>query len=122
MSSFTPAESLHRLVKEALDSGVAATLSEADSMFHSFRVCFSITAAEATDAHHQAALLTGVALARRVFLGGVSVLGPLHAPLAVPLPLGETLGDAVETLGAFIGKENASDEIGFIPLTNMWWP
>lgn len=111
MSSFTPAESLHRLVKEALDSGAAATLGEANSMFHNFRVCFSITAAEATDAHHQAALLTGVALARRVFLGGVRVLGPLHAPLAVPIPLGETLGDAVETLGGLVGKENGGEPL-----------
>jgi hypothetical protein len=111
MSSFTPAESLHRLVKEALDSGAAATLSEANSMFHNFRVCFSITAAEATDAQHQTALLTGVALARRVFLGGVRVSGPLCAPLSVPLPLGRTLGDAVETLGGFIGKENAGEPL-----------
>jgi hypothetical protein len=111
MSSFTPAESLHRLVKEALDSGAASTLGEANSMFHNFRVCFSITAAEATDAHHQAALLTGVALARRVFLGGVRVSGPLWAPLAVPLPLGETLGDAVEGLGGLIGKENAGEPL-----------
>jgi hypothetical protein len=111
MILFTPAESLHRLIKEALDSGAAASLGEANSMFRSFRVCFSITAAEATDAQHQAALLTGVALARRVFLGGVRVSGPLGAPLAVPLPLGETLGDAVATLGGFIGKENAGEPL-----------
>ena len=51
MSSFTPAESLHRLVKEALDSGAAASLGEANSMFRSFRVCFSITAASERRAH-----------------------------------------------------------------------
>lgn len=111
MSSFSPAESLHRLVKEALDSGAAVSLTEATAMFHSFRVGFSIGTAEATEAHHQAALLTGVALARRVFLGGVRVSGSLRAPLATPLPLGETLGDAVETLGGFLGKENASEPL-----------
>lgn len=111
MRSFTPAESLHRLVKEALDSGAAASLTEATTMFQSFRVGFSIAATEATEAHHQAALLTGIALARRVFLGGVRVSGPLHAPLAIPLPLGATLGDAVETLGGLPGKENASEPL-----------
>lgn len=111
MSSFTPAESLHRLVKEALDSGAAASLSEANAVFHKFRVGFSIAPAEATDAHHQAALLTGVALARRVFLGGVRVSGPLSAPLAVPLALGETLSDAVKTFGGLLGNENASDPL-----------
>lgn len=111
MSSFTPAESLHRLVKEALDSGAASSLSEAKAMFHNFRIGFSIAPAEATDTHHQAALLTGVALARRVFLGGVRVSGPLSAPLAVPLPLGETLSDAVKTLGGLPGTENATDPL-----------
>jgi hypothetical protein len=97
--TFTPADTLHRLVKEALDSGAAASLAEAEALFRSFDLSFVIGETEARDPYHQAALLTGVALARRVFLGGVWVSGPLATPLAVPLPLGATLAEAVIALG-----------------------
>jgi hypothetical protein len=100
--TFTPADTLHRLVKEALDSGAAASLAEAEAMFRSFDLSFVIGEAEARDPYHQAALLTGVALARRVFLGGVWVSGALATPLAVPLPLGATLAEAVIALGGKI--------------------
>jgi hypothetical protein len=97
--SFTPVDSVHRLVKEALDSGAAASLAEAETMFRGFDLRFSIGETEAHDPYHQVALLTGVALARRVFLGGVTVSGALANPLAIPLPLGATLADAVTALG-----------------------
>lgn len=103
MAAFTPADSVHRLVKEALDSGAAASLAEAEAMFHSFSLGFVIGETEAQDPYQQAALLTGIALARRVFLGGVSVSGPLATPLVSPLPLGTTLAEAVVTLGGGIG-------------------
>lgn len=104
---FTPADTLHRLVKEALDSGAASSLSEAEAMFRGFDLGFIIRETEARDSHHQAALLTAVALARRVFLGGVSVAGPLDVPLAVPLPFGATLGDAVTALGGTTSSKAA---------------
>jgi hypothetical protein len=97
--AFTPADTLHRLVKEALDSGSAASLAEAEAMYRSFDLSFDIGETEARDPLHQAALLTGVALARRVFLGGVWVSGSLATPLAIPLPLGATLAEAIVTLG-----------------------
>lgn len=100
MTQASPADTLHRLVKEALDSGSAATISEAEQMFRGYRVHFSIGADEVKQASHQASLLTGVALARRVFLGGVSVSGDLNTPLLVPMPLGKTLREAVASLGA----------------------
>lgn len=100
--TFTPADTLHRLVKEALDSGAAASLAEAEAMFRSFDLSFEIGETEARDPLHQAALLTGVALARRVFLGGVWASGSLATPLVVPLPLGATLAEAVVTLGGGI--------------------
>ena len=58
--------------------------------------------AQARDPHHQAVLLTAVALARRVFLGGVTVAAPAELPLLAPLPFGRTLGEAVGALGAYI--------------------
>jgi len=97
--TFTPADTLHRLMKEALDSGAAASIAEAEAMFRNFNLRFEIGETEASDPYQQAALLTGVGLARRVFLGGVWVSGPLATPLVVPLPLGATLAEAVMALG-----------------------
>ena len=57
MNAFTPADTLHRLVKQALDSGAAATLAEAENLFRGYRVCFSIGTVEATQREHQIALL-----------------------------------------------------------------
>lgn len=98
MDAATNAENLHRLVKQALDSGEAASVEEAEAIFRGYRLAFHIEGSGRAD--HQAALLTGVALARRVFLGGVTVTGDLDVPLAVPMPFGDTLRSAVETLGA----------------------
>jgi hypothetical protein len=95
-----PSESLHRLVKQAIDSGAALSVPEAEAMFRGYRAHFNIDDDEATDRHHQAALLAGIALAKRVFLGGVTVTGAMKAPLRTPLPLGQTLSDAVQRLGA----------------------
>ena len=55
------------------------------------------------DPVEQATLLTAVALGRRVFLGGVTVVGTLEAPVSTLPPLGPTLGDAVKALGGEIG-------------------
>jgi hypothetical protein len=74
-------------------------LQEAEDRFRGYRLGLAIGAAEVADPLAQAALLTAVALGRRVFLGGVSVAGPLDCPLTVPLPLGATLAEAVATLG-----------------------
>jgi len=109
MTHFSHADSLHRLVKEALDSGAASSLAEAETMFHGYRLKFTIASTEADDASHQAALLTGVALAKRVFLGGVSVSGALSAALKVPLPLGKTIGEAVTYLGGTIADDLPED-------------
>ena len=68
MTSFGPAEQLHRLIKYALDSGTAATLEEAETLFKGYRLTLSIGPDEAACPLHQAALLTAVALGRRVFL------------------------------------------------------
>jgi hypothetical protein len=103
MTAFTPADKLHRLVKQALDSGAAASIAEAEAMFTGYRVALHIDNADARDPHHQAALLTAVALSRRVFLGGVSVSMPPDTPLLAPLPFGRTLADAVRALGGGVG-------------------
>ncbi|UJR83674.1 hypothetical protein [Sandaracinus amylolyticus] len=92
-------QDLHRLVKQALDSGAAATVAEAEARFRGYRLAVTIGADEARQLPHQIALLTAVALGRRVFHGGVQIAGPLGVPLMAPLPLGATLADAVVALG-----------------------
>ena len=109
MSAFAPADTLHRLVKQALDSGEASCREEAEATFRGYRLAFVINAEEAGDPGHQAALLTGVALARRVFLGGVSVTGRVDVPLRVPMPLGATLAEAIVALGGRL-TEGIEDE------------
>jgi hypothetical protein len=102
MNAFTTADTLHRLVKQALDSGAASSVAEAERIFAGYRVQLRIDPRLAADVHHQAALITAVALAKRVFLGGVTVSVLPDVPLLCPLPLGATLADAVQAAGASI--------------------
>ncbi len=108
---------LHRLVKEALDSGAASSVAEAEAMFREFRLALSIGAREASDCAHQATLLTAVALGRRVFHGGVFVSGDLDVPLLVPAPLGATLRDAVFALGGKLAEPS-----GGLPVISIGGP
>lgn len=118
MTAFTAADKLHRLVKHALDSGAAASIAEAEALFAGYRLALRIGEDAARDRHHQAALLTAVALARRVFLGGVSVAPLPDTPLLTPLPFGTTLAQAVAALGGSIAEPAAGTpviEIGGAP-------
>jgi hypothetical protein len=120
MTAFTTADKLHRLVKHALDSGAAASIAEAEALFAGYRLALRIGEDAARDRHHQVALLTAVALARRVFLGGVSVSPLPDTPLLAPLPFGVTLTDAVAALGGSIAEPAAGTpviEIGGMPST-----
>jgi hypothetical protein len=90
MSAFTTADTLHRLVKQALDSGEAVSIAEAEALLAGYRLALRLDDAQARDSHHQAVLLTAVALARRVFLGGVTVAAAGGLPLLTPLPFGRS--------------------------------
>lgn len=105
MSHFTPADRVHRLIKEALDRGTVRSIEEAEALFQRYRLVLEIAPADALVAVHQATLLTAIALARRVFLGGVIVRPVLDAPLLVPQPLPPTLVAAIEALGARTSTE-----------------
>lgn len=104
MTDIVSADSLHRLVKQAIDSGRAASIAEAAGLFRSYRLTIEIPPVVADDPAHQATLLTAVALGKRVFLGGVTVTGALNRPLVVPSPFGKTLAEAVFALGAQQGQ------------------
>ena len=103
MNTVPQPDSLHRLMKHAIDSGRAQSVAEAEAMFRGYRLAVEIGPTAAEDPVNQATLLTVVALARRVFLGGVSVTGGLGTVLSTPLPLGRTLAAAVKALGVRIG-------------------
>ena len=103
MEAQISADSLHRLIKQVIDSGAAASVAEAEALFRGYRLRVEIDPADMSDPVQQAALLTTVALGRRVFLGGVTVTNPLDAPLMLAMPLGRTLGDAVQALGGIFG-------------------
>lgn len=104
MSKFNTADTLHRLVKQALDSGKVASIAEATALFSGYRLGLRLAEAHAADANQQAALLTAVALGRRVFLGGVTVAAPPGVSLNTPLPFGRNLGEAVAALGGVLGE------------------
>lgn len=107
-SAFGLEDRLHRLVKEALDSGAAASLEEAETMFQRLAVRLDIAESDARDPQNQIALLTAVALAKRVFLGGVWVSETREAQLRVPLDFHKTLGAAVTALGGMNGEPPAN--------------
>jgi hypothetical protein len=110
-------DALHRLVKQSLDSGVASSIEDAERLFLGYRLAVAIDSTEASSFAGQAALLTVVALGRRVFLGGVEVAGPLNQQLALPLPFaGSNLRDAVVELG---GRVVALDDTTRVPLVTI---
>src|SRR3546814_8553384 len=90
-------DSLHRLVKHAIDSGAATSVAEAEALFRGYRLTVEIDGAAANEPVQQAALLTTVALGRRVFLGGVTIAGALEEPLKLDMPLARTLSEAVRS-------------------------
>jgi hypothetical protein len=102
MTIFTPADHLHRLAKRAMDSGAAVSLEAAETALRSYRLVIDFAPDGASEATAQAALLTALALGKRVFLGGVSVSGALDVPLRSPVGRDNTVRDAVRDLGATV--------------------
>lgn len=92
-------DNLHRLVKMALDNGSARSVEEARALFEGYALDVSVDAEAAQQREHQIALLTTVALARRVFLGGVRVTGALDARVVEHMPVTGTLEQAIVKLG-----------------------
>lgn len=101
MNNLNPADTLHRLAKQAIDNGTVQSIAEAEALLAGYRLNIEFTV-DVGDPVQQATLLTAVALARRIFLGGVVVSGSLRIPLTVPLSLGPTLAEAVIQLGGTV--------------------
>ena len=98
MEKTVSSNTLHRLVKLAVDTGQAATFQQAEQIFAGYRLGIEVGPDIAYTATGQAAVLTAVNCARRCFLGGVEVFGPMDAALLVPWGRSRTLGEAVADL------------------------
>ncbi len=117
MKTFPAEDHMHRLVKQMLDSGEADSLATAERVLRGFQLSISIGAVESCSPTHQAALLTAVTVARRVFLGGVYVNGVLDVPLVLRLPGVDTLASAVQSLGGVVGTtDDAARDIPHISI------
>ena len=102
MTICTPADHLHRLAKRAMDSGSAESLEAALTALRAYSLAIDFAPDGVHDDVDQAALLTAIVLARRVFLGGVSVSGPIDGALRIRVGDGQKLRDAVIALGATV--------------------
>ena len=107
----TSPDGLHRLVKQLMDNGTASTVADAEAIFNGYKLEIDYEADDADEAGPQTILLTCVALAKRVFLGGVTVIGNLSTMQKTPLPLGPTLRDAVLSLGAAVKPGDRSSQL-----------
>jgi len=104
MNSSVGPDQLHRLVKLALDSGEAASLTEARRIFDTYRLGITVGDHVAESPTLQAGVLTAVNTGRRSFLGGVHVHGKVDVPLLVPWRGCRTLAEAVLDLGGIAGS------------------
>lgn len=107
-------DTLHRLMKQALDSGTVESVEAAKRLFAGYRLSVSIDPADADRPEHQATLLTVVALASRVFLGGVHVSGASGASLLMGQVGGKSLADAVIDHGGAIASGLREDPVVYI--------
>lgn len=97
-------DTLHRLMKQALDSGTVESVEAAERLFEGYRLSVAIDPADAENPVHQAALLTVVALASRVFLGGVYVSGVPNTQLLMGQSDSNSLTDEIIQHGGVIAS------------------
>lgn len=105
----TAADTLHRLVKLALDSGEAADSEEAKSIFLQYRLRIHLGRGWADTLAGQAAFLTAVNTAARAFLGGVMVTGDVSFVLSVPLFQGRSAEEVAFELGGQVISDVPAD-------------
>ena len=95
MNMVTPDE-LHRLVKIAMDTGEAESVEHAQRIFAGYRIGIAVGPEIRKSRSHQAALLTLLRLAKRVFLGGIDIViaagGEVPNLLGAELSIAETIG------------------------------
>jgi hypothetical protein len=95
-------ETLNRAAKYQVDAGRANSFAEASEQLGRLRVHINFSDSGSNRADH-VALLTAVNVARRTFLGGVTVGGDLSVPPLAFTHLGASLADAVVSVGGRVG-------------------
>lgn len=93
-------DELHRLVKLAMDTGEAKSVEDAQRIFAGYRIGIATGREIGWSSTHQAALLTFLRLASRVFLGGVDVLIPDDVAIPNLFPGSQDIAEAILTAGA----------------------
>jgi len=99
MNTIMPDE-LHRLVKLAIDTGEAESVEHAQRIFAGYRIGVAVGPEIQWSSSHQAALLTFVLLASRVFLGGVDVVIPADMVIPNLLPGNPNIEGVIASSGA----------------------
>jgi len=102
MTTHVTADTLHRTAKYFLDTGRAASHTDAMRLLGDFGIHIEVGEEARTSRNHQIAVLTLINAARRTFLGGVQVRGVQKGPLLAPLAGARCFADAVEQLGGRI--------------------
>lgn len=98
--SIVTAEELHRLVKLAMDTGEAESVEHAQRIFAGYRIGVAVGPEIGWSSTHQAALLTFLRLASRVFLGGIDVAMSDEAAMPDLLPGNPGIAETTLTIGA----------------------
>ena len=99
MNIATPDE-LHRLVKLAMDTGEAESVEHAQRIFAGYRIGVAVGPEIQWSKSHQAALLTFLQLASRVFLGGVDVALQHEVPIPLLIAGNLSISATMDSVGA----------------------
>ena len=89
-----------RVTKALTDAGLAASFGEAEARLDAVRVCVRVSREQCSTPAGQAATLTAVATAFKCFGRVCVALDAPDADLRFKMPLGSTLHEATERLGA----------------------
>lgn len=108
-------DSIHRTVKMLLDTGMP--LDQAYAKFMGYRLCVGVDKATMETTAGQTCLLTIVELSRRVFLGGVFIVGNTAVRTRTALACADTLDEALRELGVHF-EDTVPANVPFISVGN----
>jgi hypothetical protein len=102
-------DELHRLVKLAMDTGEATSVEHARRIFLGYRIGVAVGPEVEWSATHQAAVLTFLRLASRVFLGGIDILLPDDVDIPRLISGNQSVAEAIVLAGATRVESLGSD-------------
>jgi hypothetical protein len=108
------ADELDRTLKIELDSGRAASKTDANALVRTYVLQIDVGPAIVASRARQVSLLTAVNAARRAFPGGVFVRTQDNPPLTVPWARGERLRAVVERFGGRLADALDPDRLTLV--------